>query len=149
VRYRLEDFQALQAELRGLLIEQVGREQSTRGVRVQLRRPPGLWLIDIVPGRPVLVVSDVSVRDAVLFQAMVLLGSPESTRIRRCPEAVCGHRLFYKIKRREYCSVTCQERHKKRAQREAREVAKFKAESEPKPARPPRRRVRPTRRFLK
>ena len=49
-------------------------------------------------------------RDWFLYRIFQLLERLGVERLRVCPEEKCGHRLFFKVTRKEFCSTKCQSR---------------------------------------
>jgi hypothetical protein len=51
------------------------------------------------------------------LQLVFLLAGEVPSRILRCPEERCGHRIFYRIRSQQYCSRACVDRANKRCWR--------------------------------
>lgn len=113
---------ALQTEVRAMLTglvaqrdrgEADGGVTRLEGLSIHLSTPPESRHRD----RSMLMLGGSSVRSLFLLMLALLLNRESSSRIRRCPEAACGHLLFYRVRRQRYCSPTCVTRANKRAYR--------------------------------
>ncbi len=124
----------LQVDLRGLLEGLVDEQGRGAGITT-LTKPPRLWLLPVGAGRTLRRVDQLSVDDAIRLRLWDLLGRESSTRLRRCPEARCGHRLFYRVRRQKYCSTRCLARAMKRGKRERHQDAIRRKDKQRKAAR--------------
>lgn len=122
-----DDFKKLQAEVKELLLQlAVGNSAS------KSHEPPGAgWAVmstfpvsarySVLPlhssgqtGSWITAQGDT--RDVTLLRLFHLLSNNGSAPLRLCPEPECG-RLFYRVRRQEYCSKKCVNRANKRAAR--------------------------------
>src|SRR5262249_13131519 len=87
-------------------------------IRTELAGPLSLmaWPLPGGDGRSLLKIGG-SVHDVVLLWLHLVLTRESTARIRRCPEAPCGHRMFVRSRRQLYCSGQCADRANKRAAR--------------------------------
>jgi hypothetical protein len=115
----------LQVDIRELLERLVSQREGLRtgqlgpAPAITLTRAPRLWLVPLGPrGRTLRMVDGLPVDDAVRYAAWDLLGREPSPRVQRCPEARCGRRLFYRVRRQRFCSTRCLYRAIKRRKRE-------------------------------
>jgi hypothetical protein len=118
-----ESLAALQAEIRVLLVQLVdAREQGGVAPTIQLTAAPRLALLSVgellgMPDRTGLLVTELPLRDAVLWMLVELLSRMSTRRLQRCPETRCGRRVFFRVRRQKFCSPRCMTRATKRTYR--------------------------------
>src|SRR5262249_47283525 len=110
--YELEDFQALQKDVRAILNELIsGRDEAMPAAPT--RRLEQLEFTSFssprMKNRSVLWARG-STRDTFLFRLFLLLAKEPITRVLRCKAEDCN-RLFIRKRKQEFCSTRCTNRH--------------------------------------
>ncbi len=110
--FTMEDFSRLQTDLKTLFANLFDNDMKPQPFRITmvLSHSDSFGHTLHVNG---------STHDCVLFLLTMALVNKPGGVVRRCPEAACGHKIFYREGKLEYCSYDCSNRARQRRWREA------------------------------